>query len=194
MSKIYKAFEKQKSTIQRIVAKYRSNPADIEELTQDVFLAAFAAEMRTEIHQPEHLLLRIAKNLAINEATKKINTTSDSIEDSVILSVFQDERQHTPEDIYDGRQKLFIFSQALASLSPDLRRAFLMRRVEKLKFKQIATRLNVSVSTVEKRVAAAMMQCHAYLKEHGHDPVDFGSAPSKPKMSTVVDIKNAKKE
>ena len=178
MSRIYKAFEAQKKAIRRIVGKYRSNPADIEDLTQDVFLAAFAAEQRTKIHAPEHLLLRIAKNLALNDARKKINSTSQSIEDSPSLSVVQDERQNTPEEILDGKQKLVIFAEALASLSPELRRAFILRRVDGLKIKKIAVRLNVSVSTVEKRVASAMLQCHRYLKRNGHDPADFWSPPA----------------
>lgn len=194
MSKILKAFENQKAAIRRIVAKYRSNPADVDELTQDVFLTAFAAEMRTEIHEPEHLLLRIARNIAINEARKKINTTSDSIEDSSDLSVLQDERQHSPEEILDARQKLFIFAQALESLSPELRRAFLMRRVEGLKFKQIATRLGVSVSTVEKRVASAMLKCHAYLQERGHDPAEFSGVEIKNQAPKAAKPASAEKD
>jgi len=177
MSKILAAFQKQEAVIRRIVAKYRSNPADVEELTQDVFLAGFAAELRSEIHEPERLLFRIAKNLAINEAVRKVNTTSIAIEDSVILSVYKDEKQISAEDIVDTRQRLFIFSQALASLPPELRRVFVMRRVEGLKFKQIATRLNVSVSTVEKRAAAAMLECRKYLIENNHDLAEFWAAP-----------------
>lgn len=176
MSKIFAAFQNQRNVIRRIVAKYRSNPADIEELTQDVFLAGFAAEQRSDIHEPERLLFRIAKNLAINEAVRKVNTTSVPIEDSVILSVYKDEAQISAEDIVDARQRLFIFSQALATLPPELRRVFIMRRVDGLKFKQIATRLNMSVSTVEKRAAAAMLQCRRYLTDNGYDLADFWAA------------------
>lgn len=177
MSKILTAFQSQQNIIRRIVAKYRSNPADVEELTQDVFLAGFAAELRGDIHEPERLLFRIAKNLAINEAVRKVNTTSVPIEDSVILSVYKDEKQISAEDIVDARQRLVIFSQALASLPPELRRVFVMRRVDGLKFKQIATRLNVSVSTVEKRAAAAMLLCRNYLIENNHDLADFWAVP-----------------
>ena len=179
MSRIYQAFQAQKQAIRRIVRKYRSNPADVEDLTQDVFLAAFAAEQKTTIHQPEHLLLKIAKNLALNEVKRKVNSTFQSIEDLPIMSVIQDERQSTPERILDGKQKLVIFAEALSSLPPELRRAFVLRHVEGLKIKQIAIRMNVSVSTVEKRVAAAMLQCHRYLKSKGHDPADFSAAPKK---------------
>lgn len=190
MSKILKAFIGQQPAIRRIVAKYRSNPADVEDLTQDVFLAGFAAELRDDIHEPERLLFRIAKNLAINEAVRKVNTTSESIEDSLILSVYKDERLISAEDALDAKQRLFIFSQALAALPPELRRVFVMRRVEGLKFKQIATRLNVSVSTVEKRAVAAMLQCRRYLTENGYDLADFWAAP---RLKTPSEIKAFRK-
>ena len=83
----------------------------------------------------------------------------------------------------DGQRKLLVFSEALASLSPELRRAFVMKRVDGLKFDQIATRLNVSKSTVEKRVAKAMALCEDYIRSKGIEPVEVGLA-RKPDGST----------
>ncbi|MCF6293053.1 MAG: RNA polymerase sigma factor [Robiginitomaculum sp.] len=194
MSKILVAFQNQQNMIRRIVAKYRSNPADIDEVTQDVFLMGFAAEQRSDIHEPERLLFRIAKNLAVNEAMRKVNTTSVSIEDSVILSVYKDEQAISAEDILDARQRLFIFSQALASLPAELRRVFVMRRVDGLQFKQIATRLNVSVSTVEKRAVAAMLQCRRYLTDNGHDLASFWATPQRRVQSDTSKLKNMNKD
>ncbi len=178
MSKVFQAFQKQKSAIRRVIAKYRPNTADVDEISQDVFLAGFSLEMREDIQEPEHLLLRIAKNLAINESKKKINATSASFEDSIDLSVYPDERQISPEVMLESRQKLGLLAEALSSLSPELRQAFVMRRVEGLKFAQIAARLQVSKSTVEKRVVSAMAACEAYIRQRGLNPEDFG-APRK---------------
>jgi len=179
MSKIFEAFQKQQKAIRQVVAKYRSNIADIDELTQDVFLTGFAIELREDVHAPEHLLLRIAKNLAIDETRRKINKTSESLEDSIDLSVYPDDRQISPEEMLDGRQKLLIFSEALASLSPELRRVFIMRRVEGLKYSQIATRLNLSKSTIEKRVVTAMAQCEAYIRKRGFDLEEFSGVSNR---------------
>jgi len=115
MSKVLRAFQKQEHAIRKIVAKYRSNIADIDEVTQDVFLTAFALEQREPVHAPEHLLFRIAKHLAIDEARRKINKTSLSLEDSVDLAAYADERQFSPERILDGRQKFLIFTEAAGS-------------------------------------------------------------------------------
>ncbi|MFC7292694.1 RNA polymerase sigma factor [Hirschia litorea] len=177
MSKILDAFEGQQHVLRKIIARYRPNPADVDEIAQETFLKGFAAELDNEIHEPEHFLMRVAKNLAIKHAQKKVNSTGVSIEDLGGSSVFLDDRQVSQVDSLDARQKLVILTKGLASLSPELKSAFVMRRIEGLKYKQIATRLNVSVSTVEKRVAAAMVDIHIYLREQGYDPAEFGALP-----------------
>lgn len=177
MSKILRAFQKHEQVIRKIVAKYRPNPDDIEELTQETFLKGFAVELEARIHKPDHLLMRIAKNLAIKAAAKKAVIKAESLEDFEGSSVYLDDRQSNQEDALDARRKLFVMSQALANLDPELGRALLMRRVDGLKYKQIAMRMNVSVSTAERRVAAAMVECFIYLRKHGYDPADFSAVP-----------------
>jgi RNA polymerase sigma-70 factor (ECF subfamily) len=187
MSEIFKAFQRQEQVIRRIVAKYRPNPADIEELTQETFVKGFAAELDNEIHDPERLLFRIAKNLAINAATKKA-ARAPTMGDFTDVAVYADEAQVDQEEALDSRQRLFVFTQALANLEPELRRALIMRRIEGLKYKQIATRLNVSVATVERRVAAAMVECLLYLRRNGYDPADFGAEPGAPLRAGKGDV------
>ena len=179
MSKILEAFQRNKTAIRRTIAKYRSNFADIEEVSQDVFLTAFAIELKEEVRTPDRLLMRIAKHLAIDQARKKINKTSVSLEDSIDLVAYEDENQFSPEKMLDSKQKLLVFSEAIAQLKPELRQVFVMRRIDELKYDQIATRLNVSKSSVEKRMAAAMKACEAYFKERGYQMNDFAGATKK---------------
>jgi RNA polymerase sigma factor (sigma-70 family) len=155
MSKILQAFQEHEKSIKRIFARYCRRAEDIEDYTQETFLKAFAAETKTDIQNPKAFLLRVAQNLAFSEIKRKVNTNTDHYEDSGGEEVLQDERQVSIENQIDGQRKLVVAAKVIASLPPDYRRALLMRKMEKLKFKQIATRLNVSLSTVEKRVAAS---------------------------------------
>lgn len=173
MSKILDAFQKNQQAIRNVIAKYRTNMADIDEITQDVFLTGFALEQREKIRTPEHLLLRIAKHLAIDEARRKINKTTEPLEDSIDLAAYPDDRQCSPEDMLSGRQKLRVFSEVVTELAPELRRVFVMRRIEGLKYDQIATRLNLSKSAVEKRMAAAMNAFIMSVKKRGYALEDF---------------------
>lgn len=179
MSLIFKAFRDREQSLRRIIAKYRPNPDDVDELTQETFLKGFAAELEKEIHEPEHFLMRVAKNLAINSAQRKTNSAALSVEDIGGETVLVDESSISGEDRLYSQQKLFVLTKGLASLSPEMKEAFIMRRIEGLRYKQIATRLNVSVSTVEKRVASAMMDIYAYIREQGLDPADFSGKVEK---------------
>lgn len=162
--------------IRRVIAKYRARKEDVDDLAQDAFLKGFAAEATQEIHNPRAFLLRVARNVAISEARRSRHATTDNVEDFAGMDVFEDKQHVSAEDQLDARQKLLVFAAALETLSPEVRRTLLMRKVEGLKFKQIATRLGVSVSMAEKRVASALVHCNAFLREKGYDPSEFGAA------------------
>ena len=178
MSKILHAFQQHEKSIKRIFARYCRRSEDIEDYTQETFIKAFAAETKTDIQNPKAFLLRVAKNLALSELKRKVNTNTDHLEDSGGTEVLTDERQVSIENQIDGQRKLVVACKVIASLSEHHRQALLMRKMEKLKFKQIATQLNVSLSTVEKRVATALVQCNTRLREEGYDPAEFGSVLS----------------
>ena len=178
MSKILHAFQQHEKSIKRIFARYCRRHEEIEDYTQETFLKAFAAETKTDIQNPKAFLLRVAKNLALSELKRKVNTNTDHIEDSGGTEVLIDERQVSIENQIDGQRKLVVASKVIASLPEHHRQALLMRKMDRLKFKQIATRLNVSLSTVEKRVATALVLCNTRLREEGYDPAEFGSVLS----------------
>ena len=178
MSKILHAFQQHEKSIKRIFARYCRRSEDIDDYAQETFIKAFAAETKTDIQNPKAFLFRVAKNLALSELKRKVNANTDHLEDSGGAEVLIDERQVSIENQIDGQRKLAVASKVIASLPEYHRQALLMRKMEKLKFKQIATRLNVSLSTVEKRVATALVLCNTRLREEGYDPAEFGSVLS----------------
>ncbi|MBI1366699.1 MAG: sigma-70 family RNA polymerase sigma factor [Alphaproteobacteria bacterium] len=180
MSEILQAFIENERAIRRIFARYCSRAEDVEDLTQETFLKCFAAEMTTDIREPKAFLLRAAKNLALSELKRKANKTTSFIEDSGGPDVLGNDGQVSVEADIDGRRKLVALAKAIASLPAPHRRALLMRKMENLKIRQIAKRLNVSVSTVEKRVAAALVMCASYLRAEGYDLAEFGAAAFAP--------------
>ncbi|MCK5746837.1 MAG: sigma-70 family RNA polymerase sigma factor [Oricola sp.] len=178
MSGIFQAFQRNETAIRRVFARYFRRPEDIEDLTQEVFVKCFAAEMKSEICEPKSFLLRSAKNLALSEVKKKVRTTTDSIEDSGGSDVYMDETGVSAESRLDTKRKLAALAQAIASLPPNYRRAFWMRKIEDLKLAQIAARLDVSMSTAKKHVAEALLMCEAHLRKQGYEPGEFGAIPA----------------
>jgi RNA polymerase sigma factor (sigma-70 family) len=174
MSSILRAFLQHQAAIRRVLGRYVP-PDDRNDILQEAFLKAYAAEMTTPIQDAKAFLFRVAKNLAISEMTKKSRSDTDYLEDLSGSEVLEDDRSGTAEAHIDGRRKLFVLSQALAHLPEECQRVFLMRKMEGLRIKQIATRLNVSASTVEKRLAKALLLCNRHLRHQGYDPAEFGA-------------------
>jgi RNA polymerase sigma factor (sigma-70 family) len=174
MSGILRAFLQHQAAIKRVLARYVPLD-DRNDILQEAFLKAFAAEMTTPVRDAKAFLFRVAKNLAITEMTKKSRSETDYLEDLSLSETLEDDTSGSVEANLDGKRKLFVLSQALAHLPPEYQRVLLMRKVDGLRVRQIATRLSVSVSTVEKRLATALLLCNRHLRRQGYDPSEFGA-------------------
>ncbi len=181
MSKLFQAFVLNEPAVRRVVARYVVRTEDIDDLTQETFLKCFAAEMKTEIRDPKAFLLRVARNTALTEVKRKSRIMTDYLEDSDVLEVCEDETQFSAERELDDRQKLSILAKSVASLPADSQQAFLMRKMEGLKYRQIALRLNLPLATVHRLIAKAIVHCSTAFREHGYDAADIG----------IVDIKKS---
>lgn len=60
----------------------------------------------------------------------------------------------TPQD----RSRLAVIEQALTAMETEMREVFLMHRLDSLGYPEIAKRLGISVSQVERHIAGAMLR------------------------------------
>ncbi len=184
-SHILKAFIENEQVIRRIVAKYCPIPEDVDELTQEVFLKAFAVERKEDIRDPKAFLLKIAKNLSLSEVKKHFRTKTDYADDSPGgIETLADKRQSLLDDALESKRKLYVLSQAVASLTPEYRAPFLMKKMNNMKFSEIADELNISKQAAEKRVARALIACKNYLVKNGYDFSELDAIASNQKSST----------
>lgn len=174
MSDLLNSFLRNETALRKYLSRFFSCEQDIEDAVQETFLKTFAASTKTEILSPKSFLFRVAKNTALNAVSKKSNTTTELYEDSQNSNVLIDKGQVSAEEQLDSRRKLFVFSKAVAQLSPNCRKVLILRKIEGLKVKEIARHMNISVSGVEKHIAAGLIQCNQYFKSQGYEPAEFG--------------------
>ncbi|MEQ8507588.1 MAG: RNA polymerase sigma factor [Rhodospirillaceae bacterium] len=179
MSRILRSFIENEAALRRFLSRFLSRRHQIEDIAQETFLQAFAAESKSDIRAPKAYLFRVAKNLALNSLARKSFSDTDYIEDFADSEVLTDDGQISVEDEVSARQQLVIVSQAIMTLPKQCRRAFVMRKMEGLSYKEIAHRLSLSESTVEKQVATGLSKCIDVLRRQGHDPTDFGAKARK---------------
>ena len=162
---VTQAFFKHQTFLKRFISRFLTRPQDIEDAAQEAFLKAFAAEKKREVHSPKSFLFQVAKNVALQELTKKSKMLTDYIEDLSDTAIPYEGR--TLEDVFAGEQRMALFCQAAATLPPQCRRAFLMRKVYGMSQKEIAKELNISISTVEKHHTTGLKRCSEMMRKLG---------------------------
>lgn len=149
--------------LRKFLAGFVRRKHDIDDIAQEAYLRAFQAERHDTVHSPRAFLFRIARNIALNELARKSRWMTDYIEDSLTQDVMAD--TPGPDERAAHQERLDLLCRAVATLPPQCRRAFLLKKVYGYSQKEIARELNISVSTVEKHVASGLLRCSRYIED-----------------------------
>ena len=163
-SSVSAAFVEHHSFLKRFVARYFSSRHDIEDVVQETYLRAYSAESTREIDSPKAYLFRIAKNVALSKLTKKSRQITDYLEEASASTVMDTAPSADME--LAAYETLGLYCQAIATLSEKCREVFLLRKVYGLSHKEIAARMSLSVSSVEKYLRQGILVCDAYVRKH----------------------------
>jgi RNA polymerase sigma-70 factor (ECF subfamily) len=167
MSSILEAYLENEKALKRFLRRFIKSREGIDDLAQEAFLRAFAAESERLVISPKAFLFKVAKNLALNELARQRSVTIESLGDSEGQDVLEDSGQAAVDDAVDGRERIRMLARAIAVLPPQCAKVFILRKMQGLSQKEIAARLNISVRTVENHVALGLVRCKAYMRAHG---------------------------
>jgi RNA polymerase sigma factor (sigma-70 family) len=138
---------------------------DGEDAVQEVFVRLSRREgLAEEVDHFEGYLFATAARVAADVLRVRRSRRAafhDPYEDAVHAPP-----DHSPEEILEGREALGRVVTALRELPERTRHVFLLARLEHLRQAEIARRLGVSLSTVEKHLATAI----AYLGQRAGRP------------------------
>jgi len=130
------------------------DPAEAEDLLQDTFLRVTQRESQDEVSHFEGYLYRTAESVLADRYRRRQVRHADA-------HIALEPDRHHAEDADAlrallARERLRAVSTSLMALPERARAVFVLRRVEGLRYGEIATRLKVSLSTVEKDMAQAI--------------------------------------
>jgi len=125
------------------------------DLAQDVFMRIWEKQSAIEPKGVLRLLYKIAGDMFISRYRR------ETLELNYRKRLKFDDYDTSPEDKLQYNELKANYAKALARLSEKQRTVFLMARMEGLKYREIAERLNISVKAVEKRMSITL----AYLKK-----------------------------
>ena len=154
-------FKNSQLSLRSFISRYVISPQDIDDVSQETFLRAYKAEKEKEIEHPKAFLFQIAKNLMLSEFSRKARKITDYIEDydgtQELLNT------DNLESNVMAQQKLGIYCEAVASLPTQCRRVVIMKKVYGMQNKEIARRLDLSVSTVEKHLSKGIRRLNSTI-------------------------------
>lgn len=127
------------------------NKSDIQDLLQDVYVRVCDAA-RTQIPDPtKPFVFSIARNLLIDRVRRERIIPIEAVSDLDALEIAKDEPD--PERSAIARDELRKVQSALDRLPPRCRQAIVLKQVEGLSRREIATRMGIGEGTVKEYVA-----------------------------------------
>lgn len=177
-SRVFGVFQENESVLKRFLRRFTSSQQDVEDICQETVLRALEAEKSRQIREPRAFLFGVARNIVRKDLDKKSRALVDFVEDFASQEYAADEP--SIEDCLDARQRMILFGQAVATLPGQCQRVFLMKKVHGYSHKEIARKLDISVSTVEKHASSGLKRCSDYMTQH------LGGRPAEPGKNGVA--------
>ncbi|MEO7598208.1 MAG: sigma-70 family RNA polymerase sigma factor [Opitutus sp.] len=168
--------------LRRYLTRFLGDANEAQDIAHDAYIRVYPRDGKAPPDNPQAFLYTTARNLAINRIKRrKISPfnhqeahadTAPSPQPGVVQQVM-------------ARQELSHLKAAIAELPPGCRAVLLLRKVELLSHQEIADRLGIAVSTVEKQHARALRLLRAALSA-SQDPSrgDAANASSEKEISS----------
>lgn len=137
---------------------------DAEDVAQDTFLRVLRVSQKAEaLREPRHFLVTIARGLTIDLFRRR------SLERQYLeaLAALPEAEWPSEEQRAIASEALVLLDAMLAGLGSKVREVFILAQFEELTYQQIATRLGLSLRTVNNHMAKAITHCCLYRLEQG---------------------------
>lgn len=148
--------------LMRFTLSFISNLQEAEEIVSDTFLSLWENRAALpEVANPEAYLYTIARNKAISHL-RSHPMTNIPMNESTDLFLYT---ETTPEEELISKESLEHLNAAINSLPEKCKLAFKLVREDKMKYKEVAQILNISVKTVEAHITTAVRKLREALSE-----------------------------
>ena len=148
--------------IYNICYRFAGSPDDAQDLTQDVFIKMYRTLNSYDVERGAFMtwVTSITRNLLVDHFRKsKQDRMTDSLdsapsehEDAMPLSEQIPDKTAPPDSRVHSRETRETIHRALQKLSPDLREAVILRDLQDMDYREIATVLKVPEGTVKSRI------------------------------------------
>lgn len=160
-SEVFEEVYKSNATALRNFIYYKCGDMEIaEDIIQDSFLTIWNKCSTIIFKSVKSLLYTIASNNFLNMVKHKKVT----LEHQKLNNNQNNYTNENPEFLIEEQEFLKKLESAIADLPEKEREVFLLNRIDKKKYREIADLLNISIKTVEKRMSKALKQLRSQIE------------------------------
>jgi RNA polymerase sigma factor (sigma-70 family) len=142
------------SALRRFFQRRILEHADVDDLVQEVFLRLLRRGRIAEINNLEGYIFETAANILRDRLRKKF--THQTANHEPISEHHVEDVAFSPERVLLGREALNLLGDALLELPERARTVFFLCRIEGIPYADVASRLGLSLSAVNKHMAKAL--------------------------------------
>jgi RNA polymerase sigma-70 factor, ECF subfamily len=148
--------------LRRYLARLLGNTTEAQDIAHDAYLRVYPHVIQQTLEKPEALLYTAARRLAINRLKRR------SIAPFARMPADLDSAASSGPGVAQqvmAQQELALLQRAVLDLPAGCRAVLLLRKVELLSHREIADRLGIAISTVEKQHARALRLLRAAMPQ-----------------------------
>ena len=155
--------ERYGTVLRRYFKRRLHDDAEVEDLVQEVFVRLLNRQPQERIDNLAGYIFHVAANL-LRERGRRLNRRSAVAAPLLSTGLLESDEDFSPERIHAARQAWAQVESGLRELPDRVRSVFVLNRFEEMSGTEIARRLGVSVSTVEKDLTRAILHLKERLK------------------------------
>ncbi len=146
--------------LRRYLARMLGSSTEAQDVAHDAYLRVYPKVQDKSAENPEALLYTTARHLAINKLKRR--SIAPFARETLNPETTASSAPGVAQQVM-ARQELQQLEQAIAELPAGCRAVLLLRKIELLSHQDIANRLGIAISTVEKQHARALRLLRAAL-------------------------------
>ena len=151
--------------LQRFLRARVRNPADIQDLMQEVFLRMVRIPSHDAIRSPEAYLFTIARHVAQQHALRQSSAPLAVEVESLLAHLPAADGDPSAE--LQANQLIGELDEALERLNPKVRATFVLHRHHGLTLEEIARELKISFPMAKKYLVKALVLVRRHLEDAG---------------------------
>jgi len=138
---------------------------DVDDVVQESFLRVWRARAAQPVRSARAFLFQVARHLALDLVRRERTSPFIPVRDINALPVL--EPGPNASDTATEREKILLLADAIDALPERCRQIMILRKLQSVPQREVATRLGLAEKTVEAHLARGIARCEDYLRRRG---------------------------